>query len=163
MSCPLAVLRIAGPDDEKLRPSLEATAREAGVGDRVEFLGEVDEKRREILLESASLLVLPSISENFGNVVVEALAHGCPAVVTPGVGAAEVLRASNGGWVSSDSFDAFAQLVAEAMERPSQARERGERGRVYVENELAWPVVAARMLDFYREVIAHSRTEVHAR
>ncbi|HET7845167.1 MAG TPA: glycosyltransferase [Xanthomonadales bacterium] len=151
-SCPLAELTIAGPDSEGLRASLDAVARECGVADRVGFLGQVDAAKREALLEHASLLVLPSVSENFGNVVVEALAHGCPVVVTPGVGAAEVVRDSGGGWVCDDDPAAFAQAVSRAMEYPSQARERGERGREHVEHSLTWPAVAARMVDLYRSL-----------
>ena len=151
-SCPLAELTIAGPDSENLRARLETVAREAGVADRVAFLGQVDAARRESLLERASLLVLPSVSENFGNVVVEALAHGCPAIVTPGVGAAEVVQASGGGWVCTEDEASFAQAVAHAMQNPSQARERGERGREHVEASLTWSAVAARMVDAYRSL-----------
>lgn len=162
-SCPLAELAIAGPDSENLRAQLEAVAREAGVADRVAFLGQVDAARREALLERASLLVLPSLSENFGNVVVEALAHGCPALVTPGVGAAEVVQASAGGWVCAEDEASFAQAVAHAMQSPSQARERGERGREHVEQSLTWRAVAARMVDAYRSLPGvAARADAHA-
>jgi glycosyltransferase involved in cell wall biosynthesis len=152
VGCPIAELTIAGPDSEGLRSALEAVARECGVADRVQFAGAVDAAKREALLERASLLVLPSVSENFGNVVVEALAHGCPVVVTPGVGAAEVVRACDGGWVCDDDEQSFAQAVATAMEHPSHARERGERGRAHVERELTWRAVATRMVDAYRSL-----------
>jgi glycosyltransferase involved in cell wall biosynthesis len=152
VACPIAELTIAGPDSEGLRGSLEAVARECGVAERVGFMGTVDATKRKALLERASLLVLPSVSENFGNVVVEALAHGCPVVVTPGVGAAEIVAACAGGWVCADDEQSFARAVATAMEHPSQARERGERGREHVERSLTWQAVAARMVDSYRSL-----------
>ena len=71
-----ADLLIAGNDEENYRPELEALARRCGVADRVCFLGPVDGEKKWELLSSAELLALPSYSENFGNVVLEAMAVG---------------------------------------------------------------------------------------
>ena len=53
--------------------------------ERIRFLGPVDDIRKWGLLRSARMLVLPSLSENFGNVVLEAMAVGLPVVLTPEV------------------------------------------------------------------------------
>jgi glycosyltransferase involved in cell wall biosynthesis len=50
--------------------------------DRVEFKGHVSSEEMEQLLTEASLLVFPSFYEGFGLPPVEAMAHGCPVVVS---------------------------------------------------------------------------------
>ena len=91
-----ADLLIAGNDEENYRPELEALARRCGVADRVRFLGPVHGERKWELLSSAQILALPSYSENFGNVVLEAMAVGCAVIVTPEVGMASVVHE---GWL----------------------------------------------------------------
>ena len=96
-----ADLLIAGNDEENYRPELEALARRYGVVDRVRFLGPVDDSKKWALLASAQILVLPSYSENFGNVVLEAMAAGCPVIVTPEVGMASVVQEAGCGVVAA--------------------------------------------------------------
>ena len=95
-----------------IRPELEALARRNGVADRVRFLGPAHDERKWALLAQARMLVLPSYSENFGNVVLEAMASGCPVIVTPEVGIAPrsggrlwscVCRRSNKAWVRDEA------------------------------------------------------------
>src|SRR5262245_5912907 len=64
-------LTIAGNDEENYRASLP----EAG---NVRFVGPVSGDAKDELLRTAAALVLPSYSENFGNVVLEAMAVGTP-------------------------------------------------------------------------------------
>lgn len=75
-----AVVWLVG--DGPLRAELAATARAAGVAERVVFWGEVEEERLLGLLHAADLFVLPSITPNeaFGLVQVEAFACGRPVV-----------------------------------------------------------------------------------
>src|SRR5581483_2356165 len=87
-------LVIAGNDDEGYQPKLAELARSLGVSDRVIFLGPVRDIHKWALYERAELFILPSYSENFGNVVAEAMAMGCPVVVTPEVGIAPLVEAA---------------------------------------------------------------------
>ena len=68
----------------------------AAWSDRVRFLGPVHGEKKWALLSSAHILALPSYSENFGNVVLEAMAVGCAVIVTPEVGMASVVHE---GWL----------------------------------------------------------------
>jgi glycosyltransferase involved in cell wall biosynthesis len=98
---PGATLAIAGNDDENVRPALERLASERGLGARVLFLGAVDGADKVALLRGAAALALPSRSENFGNVVLEAMAVGCPVAVTPEVGLAPAVHESGCGIVAT--------------------------------------------------------------
>src|SRR5262249_18805274 len=86
-------LVVAGADDEELVPWLRQVAEEMQIGNRVRFLPRTILGRdKEHLFALAQVFVLPSYSENFGNTILEAMLRGLPVVVTPEVGAAEVVR-----------------------------------------------------------------------
>ncbi|MBK8907413.1 MAG: glycosyltransferase [Rhodospirillales bacterium] len=75
-----ADLVIVGNDEEEYQRSLKGLAFREGVADRVHFLGPVHGPEKWSWLRAAAMLVLPSYSENFGMVVLEAMAVGCPVV-----------------------------------------------------------------------------------
>ncbi len=83
-----ARLVIAGNDEDSTGRLSKRGPQQLGLADRITFTGPVHGAGKAALLTGAQLLVLPSYSENFGNVVLEAMAAGRPVVVTPEVGLA---------------------------------------------------------------------------
>jgi glycosyltransferase involved in cell wall biosynthesis len=161
---PDARLVIAGPDDEGLAPSLRARAEERGASARVDFRGPVESAAKTALLAESACLVLPSLNENFGNVVAEAMAHACPVVVTPDVGAREIVEESGGGTVATDvTAAALAAAITPLLDSPPLARSAGEKGRRFVAERLTWPAVAARMARLYDEARSTHVSSTHAR
>jgi UDP-glucose:(heptosyl)LPS alpha-1,3-glucosyltransferase len=80
---------------------------------RVVFVGRRDDVER--YYGAADLLALPAVKEAFGNVVLEALASGLPAVVSKNVGAAEVLKGGLAAGIvvhSEDPGEMATQLLA---------------------------------------------------
>lgn len=75
-------LRIAGPSDRRYTPMLQARAKELGVGDRVQFMGYLDDEQLPIWLNQAIALVFPSLWEGFGLPVLEAMACGAPVITS---------------------------------------------------------------------------------
>lgn len=144
---------IAGNDEEGLRPALQAQADRLRVGDRVVFTGAVDANAKRALLTRARLLVLPSYSENFGNVVVEAMAAGCAVVVTPEVGIAPAVEAAGAGWVVDGDPETLGSRVAELSANGALRQAMGERGRATAQREFSWDRVAERMESAYRTVM----------
>jgi glycosyltransferase involved in cell wall biosynthesis len=160
---PAVTLVVAGPDDEGLTPALRERATALGLGERVRFPGPLDAAEKSALLSQAACLVLPSLNENFGNVVLEAMAHACPVVVTPAVGAREVVEKGQAGAVARDtSAAALATALAGILDDPAAARAAGERGREYVAARLTWSVVAREMEGLYREAIERQATASRA-
>jgi glycosyltransferase involved in cell wall biosynthesis len=145
---PRGHLLVAGPDDG-YRAQFEQQLRRAGLADRVTLLGPVRGRAKAALLAHADLLVLPSRSENFANVVVEALARGLPALVTPEVGAAELLTRWQAGWVWP--AHTWPERLPRLLEDRSELRRRGQTGRQRVFDELTWPQLAERFEAAYRE------------
>lgn len=149
---PDARLTLAGPDDEGIATRLLARARESGCGERVRYVGSVDSHGRSTLFAQVQALVLPSLNENFGNVVIEALAEGCPAIVAPGVGARSVVEAAGAGWVAATAdVNGLITILREALASPEEAQRRGERGARFARAHLSWDQIAAQMIEVYRD------------
>jgi glycosyltransferase involved in cell wall biosynthesis len=86
-----AVLIVAG--EGPLRRDMEREAAALGIGDRVRFLGFVNQTQLPALYTASDLLVLPSSYEAFGVVVNEAYLCACPVAASDHVGAARDLIA----------------------------------------------------------------------
>jgi glycosyltransferase involved in cell wall biosynthesis len=150
---PSASLVIAGPDEDGYRAAVEAMARMQGVDSRVTFTGEVLDGDKRALIDMASVLVLPSYSENFGNVVLEAWAQGRPVVVSPEVGLADVVEESGGGSIGATP-EAIGRLIERAVTDEAWRVTAGERGRDEVMRRFTWDAVASRMEQVYSAVRA---------
>jgi glycosyltransferase involved in cell wall biosynthesis len=153
---PGAVLAVAGNDEEGYRRELDPVAAAAGVADRVLWLGPVAGADKAALLHRADALVLPSYSENFGNVVLEAMAAGLPVAVTPEVGLAPLVRQSGAGVVTPGDIAGLAAALAALLTDPAARRDMGRRGAAAAQ-QYAWPAIAARMEKLYRSVLATPR------
>jgi glycosyltransferase involved in cell wall biosynthesis len=105
-------------------------------------------------LNVADLLVLPSVGEAFGLVLVEAMACGLPVVACASHGPAAIVADGKTGWlVSPDREDALTDaLLAAAHDR----EERGARGkRAYAESRrYGWPTIALGLASLYEELLA---------
>ncbi|BBC73668.1 glycoside hydrolase [Altererythrobacter sp. B11] len=103
-----------GPD----RATLQAQANQAGLGDRVHFLGLLDHTTLPTVLSAADAMVLPSVSEGLANAWVEALACGAPLVITEAGGAREVVTTPQAGRIVSRDADGIAGAVRDLLDDP---------------------------------------------
>jgi glycosyltransferase involved in cell wall biosynthesis len=159
-------LIVAGNDEEGYQRRLEAMARQHGVNERVRFVGAVDGPRKSELLRQAVALILPSYSENFGNVVLEAMALGCPAIVTPEVGSAEIVRRTGGGVVLEGRPDLLAAGINKLLAEPQTLRAMGEQARSAIDAQFTWQAIARSAEQIYRRILAgspRSTSELQAR
>lgn len=140
---------IAGNDEEELTPKLRAQAERNGVADRVDFRGPVSGAAKDELLRTSMALVLPSLSENFGNVVLEAMAVAMPVIVTPEVGLAADVESAGAGIVTSNAPDALAAAIRRMLGDSDARTSMGRRGRELVQSRFTWDVVAAQMEQHY--------------
>jgi len=150
-------LVIAGGDDEGRLPALRAQVQRLGLSDRVAFVGAVAGEQKQALLREALALLMVSYTENYGNVVLEALAQATPAIVLPQIGAADAVRAAAAGWVIDDHPAALVACLRELLADPQQAKIRGARGADYVRRELTWDGIAGHMAALYAEILAEMR------
>lgn len=142
-------LVIAGNDEENYRAVLEPIAAGLGVSSRITFTGSVHGADKIALLSTARLLVLPSYSENFGNVVIEAMAAGCPVIVSKEVGLADTLQSTRSGIVADGDPDTLAEAMSRVLGDAGLREELRARGRRIADERFSWPVVAAQMEQLY--------------
>lgn len=139
-----------------LRATLEAAARECGVGDRVHFLGAVPNNELTAYYHASDAYVLPSIarSEAFAIVQLEAMACGKPIVNTAlASGVPFVSRHEESGvTVPPGDVGALAAALNRLLRNPAWARSLGEAGRERVAREFSKEVMARRIMETYRDV-----------
>lgn len=147
-------LVIAGNDDEGYQSKLESLASRLGVRDRVVFVGAASDEHKWALYAGAELFVLPSYSENFGNVVAEAMAMACPVVVSPEVGIASLVAKAGAGIVTPNEPWMLAAAIRSLSNNSARREECGRRGREAVHAHLSWSSVAERTERLYERILA---------
>lgn len=147
------MVRIVGPDQEGHTAELKALCAKLAVENNFEFVGPKygDDLAQEYA--SADLFVLPTHSENFGSVVIEALAHGVPVICTKGA-PWEDLETHKCGWWIDIGVEALVKALQEAMGLSEETRrEMGARGRKLVEEKYTWDAVTRAMVEGYEEAV----------
>lgn len=141
---------------EALAVKLKLTSQRAGLAgiDRsdITFTGALFGQEKTQAYLKARGLVLPSYTENFGGVVVDALAAGLPVLVSEKTPWQQVANRGCGM-----TFELTQTAEVEALNRffnlVDEARlEMGMRGRDWVQSEYSWANIAKQMLEAYKEI-----------
>lgn len=77
-------LKISGNADNDYGNTLKTLTSDLNLSDKVEFIGHTMGKDKQALYANAYFTILPSHTENFGNVIVESLAQGTPVIASKG-------------------------------------------------------------------------------
>lgn len=104
--------KLAGEKTGEYYESLVRQAKELGIANKVEFLGLVTGAEKDRLYAGAKCLLLMSKSENFGNVIVEALSQGTPAIASKGTPWQQLDEKGAGWWI-----DATPERIAETTDK----------------------------------------------
>lgn len=145
-------LLIVGSGEAEYEERLRAFCAANAVPD-VEFKGHLEGLERESVFRLASAFVLPTFSENFGNVVAEAMIRGLPVITTTGTPWSDIV-AQDCGWYIEPSLDALTGAIAEATALDDDAlRCMGERGRRYASGNFTVSAVRDALLTMYRSVL----------
>lgn len=108
------------------RDAVLAEIERAGVGDFVEAPGFVDHDELQARLRAAGCMVLPSVREGYGMIVVEAVSVGTPAVVVDGPdnAATELIEPGTNGFIAASAdAEALGDAIAAALRGGQQLRE----------------------------------------
>lgn len=143
----LVIAGKTGPDNPEYLQQLQELA-----DSDCEFVGEVVGNEKEVLYSRASLYILPSFSENFGVVVLEALAAGTPVITTSGTPWQSLPEVGCGWWVDP-SEDTLLEVLTEAMSQPEYTlRRMGEAGGEHVREAYSWRHTAELLKEAYSKV-----------
>jgi glycosyltransferase involved in cell wall biosynthesis len=162
----LAILRGSHPDlmlaiagrDAGAAADLQRQIARLGLQDAVLFVGFADGQLKEGLFAAASLFVLPSSHENFGLVVLEAMARGLPAVVTAEVASRVYVDDSGCGMTVAGTPQALADAIRAVLNDHDPAR--GEQAKQYIRQNLSWDAVVEQTDSLYREAVSRAHHNV---
>ena len=105
-------MKLAGERSGEYYEMLVKLSEELGISQKVEFLGLVTGEEKNLLYAQAKCLLLISKSENFGNVIVEALSQGTPVIASKGTPWPLLEKRGAGFWI-----DAEPEQVSEAVDK----------------------------------------------
>ncbi|GAB4213791.1 MAG: glycosyltransferase [Synechococcales cyanobacterium] len=117
-------LVMAGPDQVGWVKTLQAMADSLHVGSRVTFTGLLQDDVKWGAFHSADVFALPSHQENFGFVVVEALACGVPVLISNQVNIWEEIVQDQAGWAAPDTVEGTVSLLQHWLELSPEARQK---------------------------------------
>ncbi len=149
-----ATLRVAGAGPEEA--ALHARVAELGIGDRVELVGSVGQDRLPDFYRGLDVLAVPSLPtpgwlEQFGRVVVEAMACGVP-VIASDTGALPDVVGDAGLLVPPGDPEALAKALTSLLEDDSMRGELSRRGAKQAQ-QASWSEVAGQYLGVYERAI----------
>ena len=136
-SHPAVRLTIAGDGPE--RASLERRAAALGLAERVDFLGWVEPSRVDSVINSATILLMPSHVEGLPLVALEAAQRGRPVVGTTIPGLMEIIvDGATGLLTPAGDSAAFARAIMTLLDQPDLATRLGQAARVRVTSTYSW-------------------------
>lgn len=161
---PAPVVLVMGGDGD-LRGEFETRARDAGIADRVKFVGLLSQDEVARYFAAADVIAAPSVRDDSGNVdglpnvVLEALASATPLVATPAGGIASAVDHDRTGLlVPERDPEALAAAIASLLESPSRRRALGDAARADVIARFGWARAAERFEHAYTAARAHQKT-----
>jgi phosphatidylinositol alpha 1,6-mannosyltransferase len=119
---------------------------------RAEFTGVLRGEALARAYASMDLFVFPSHTDTFGNVVLEALASGVPAIVTPDGGPKTIVRDGVTGRIVVD--DEFAPAIAQILANPAEHAAMRVAARAYSE-KCSWDAVFESVYAAYETILPH--------
>jgi glycosyltransferase involved in cell wall biosynthesis len=152
---PAVMLVVAGTGDPAYLAKCRQKTEELGIAERCFWPGQVTDEQKKWLLSHARLLALPTYSENYGNVVAEALAHGTPVITTNATPWLEVV--SRGcGWIVPVEIVHLTEALRIALSMsPEALRGMGIKGRVWAEKSFSVENVLSSLDQVYRWLLGN--------
>ena len=143
-------LLLVGGDDDGSGARLRADFQRAGLGDRLHWIDTLPAGELAGVYNAADLLLLPSRHENFGNVVVEALACGTAVLISDRTGLADDLAEAGFGTVLPRQSERWSAWLEQWLRQPRRAEPGAAAwaARRYDQSE-----VAARAVEIYWRIL----------
>lgn len=154
VATPDATVVIVGGDSGGYREQMERAVAAHGLDDRVIFTGALGGRRKLEALVDADVFCLPSEHENFGISVIEAMAAGCPVIVSDHVGLKEEIRQCGAGSITPLDPGAIARAIDGWLQDSAGRHEAGVRARACALRDFDWKVIAARWQRRYNQLIS---------
>ena len=147
-------LHIAGNSDPKeYIHTLETMVSSLNLSETIKFVGPITGEAKMRKYQDSNLFILPTLNENFGNVVAEAMMCECPVITTKNAPWSCLSEDKCGWWVDL-SVENLVSSLFEAMSLSDDERhELGKKSRQCIINRYAATAVAKKTMDVYKWVL----------
>lgn len=146
-------LHVMGKYDDAYESWLKEEVKRLHLEKHVEFVGQVGGKEKYEQLSKLSALMVPSVQENFGMIVPEALVCGTPVYASLGTPWSE-LNDCHAGWWRDNNPAAIVSVIQEILSLPNDGLlEMGRKGRQLMEEKYEQHKVAAMMKRLYEWIV----------
>jgi glycosyltransferase involved in cell wall biosynthesis len=150
-------LNIYGVGDEIYISKLKKYSLDLG-NTRAYFKGPVYGDEKDYVLQSASLYVLPTHSENFGIAIAEALANATPVIVSKGA-PWEDLDCKGAGWWIDIGVNPLTEKLFETMKMSNEnLKLMGINGRNWMKEEYSWNAISLKFVETYEWINCERET-----
>lgn len=150
-------LVIVGPhsNDEYSKEILLQIEKEKRKGKhKITYLGSASPDDLVKWLQKASIFVCPSLSESFGIVNIEAMSCGTPVIASDIEGIRDIIENSKDGILAPPNNPIkLAEAIQYLLENEDIRIKFGKKGRIKIEREFSWDVIADRLCEIYEEMI----------
>lgn len=134
-------LLIVGPDSNGYTDVVRRMIQDLRIASAVSLMPPVMGSEKAELMQAADCFALPSLNENFGNTVVEAMQQGTPVVISNNVYIANIIADYHAGVVCGydvdDVFHALRRLAENPEERMLMSKRAAECGSAFLPNNLS--------------------------
>lgn len=152
-------LLVVGGDEAGQQDQLELKAQRLGIAAHVYFTGLVDRQQTLQALVDSDVFILPSLSENFGMAVVEAMLAGVPVVISDHVGLAPDVASAAAGVVVplSGGAAAFTDAVGKLLDMDEYRRDLGTAGRNFAISNYSNSAVSGQVESMLKDAVMEAR------
>lgn len=159
---PDAFLVVAGPDYMGYSNQVRQLAAKSAYPGSMLIPGGVWGEQKLALYSRADVFVLPSYSENFGNVIAEALVCGTPVITTQATPWNEIEKVGCGQWITVGKKELTAAIAQMVSIPDSERKTMGQRGRELILQHYTWDIAARKMITVYRAIINGKKIPLYA-
>jgi glycosyltransferase involved in cell wall biosynthesis len=147
-------LLIAGPISKKMKAPLEDLLKGGGLEGKVFFTGLLSGARKMEAYTGSDMFVLPSYSESFGMVVIEAMACGLPVIISDKVGIHKEIKENNAGLIITCNADSLYRGIKTLLDNPQLAETLAANARSMLDRYYNIEVAADSLIDKYRRILS---------
>ncbi|MCS7279387.1 MAG: glycosyltransferase family 4 protein [Thermodesulfobacteriaceae bacterium] len=140
---------IAGTGEMERELMLEAAS--LGIGTHILFTGFLTRKEVEAALSMSDIVVMPSVSEPFGIVALEAMYFGCALIVSKQSGVSEVIESAYK--VDFWDVDKMVEIIIDLLQNPDKIEKLQAESKEEVK-KFSWKERAERVLQIYQEFLS---------
>jgi glycosyltransferase involved in cell wall biosynthesis len=155
-----AVLRITMAGDGPLAPDLKQLAADLGVESSIDWPGRIPHDQVASLMAEHDIFMFTSLRDTSGNVLLEAMASGLPAITLRHQGAAEIATDETAVRVAPTSIEQTTVELSKAILKLANSAQlrmaMGEAGRTRIKEVFAWEKQAENLDQLYKQIAAGS-------